>query len=152
MIPADEFQLAIARSDFVDAFNTADLTVRARLIELKGKPQQLLGPNIEALLKIPAGPQYPKAEKARVDKAADELRALKKTSCDLVHGVMKRVVIAQVPHALFQNVQEQPPFGRQGLLVSAAELAVATRKLKELAMDLGPSESRASSQAPSIPS
>lgn len=137
-IPADDFKLAIARSDFLDSFNEADLMVRARLIALKGKPQQLLGPNIEALLKIPAGPQYPKAEKARVDAAASQLRDLKQFRCDLVHGVMDRIVVSGIAHALFQNVQETSPFGRMGLLINEAELNLASKTLRQLTKVLSP--------------
>lgn len=137
-VSAAEFEFAVARSDFVDGFNIADLAVRARLIALKVKPQQLLGPNLETLLKIPAGPQYPRAEKTNVDSAVEELRGLKQVRCDLVHGVMQHLVIWGVPHCLFQNVQEQPAVGRHGLLLNIDEMKSATEMLGRLAEALRP--------------
>lgn len=136
--PSDEFKLAVARSNFLDAFNQADLVVRARLTALKTKPQQLLGPNIETLLKVAAGPQYSKAEKARVDNAATILKELKQIRCDLVHGVMILLPAGGTHCAIFENVQETSPYGRRGLLITHSELDIASQQLRRLIKKIAP--------------
>lgn len=138
--PSDEFKFAVSRSNFLDAFNQADLMVRARLDALKSKPQQLLGPNIEALLKIAAGPQYPKAEKARVDAAVVRLREIKQIRCDLVHGVMILFQTGATHCAIFENVQDTSPYGRRGLLITHAELDIASQQLRRLSKEIAPPE------------
>ena len=136
IIPVVVFEFAKARSDFIDAHNMAELSVRQRL-ERHGKPtNHLLGKNIEALSKVPANPQYAKKDKMRVDALLDELRHLHSIRCDVVHSRMQTLSVDGLTHGFFFNVQKTLKYGRTGTLLSLSQMNECTEHLIRIAKDL----------------
>ena len=131
--PAAVFELHIARSNLIDAYNDADLAVRARLKAQGGTEKGLIGDNLQALEKVQPGPQYAKNEKKRIDDMIAELRELQKVRCDVVHSRMQSIVVDGMPCALFANVQKCVSVGRRGLILSREELKVCTARLETIA-------------------
>lgn len=127
---------AIARSEFVDVHNEIDVAIRELLGSLKQAPKQLMSQNIDALMKQPAGPQYSKAEKTRIEGLLGELKPFNSLRCDIVHSRMEVVAIGGDNHAYFANVQEQSRYGRKGLVLSLQELADAKNDLKKIGQGL----------------
>ncbi|QPC99998.1 MULTISPECIES: hypothetical protein [Qipengyuania] len=138
-IPAE---FSIARSEFIDAHNHADQSVRERLAVLKIASKTLLAQNIEALRKTPAAPSYSKSEKARVDGLLDELVELNGIRCDIVHSRMQVLQVNQVANAFFANVQDQQKLGRTGLLLTLNELRCCTNTLGRIAREISKLEQK----------
>jgi hypothetical protein len=136
MVPAFVFELHVARSDFIDGYNAADHAVRERMKLLKVPDKQLAGANIEALLKVPANPQYSKVEKKRVDEQLAELRRLQPVRCDIVHSQLQALLVDGAPNAMFCNVQQTPRIGRTGLMLTLEEIRQCTNSLHEIACEL----------------
>jgi hypothetical protein len=103
---------------------------------VKVADKQLVGPNIEALLKVPAGPHYSKAEKKRIDEQLVELRLLQPVRCDIVHSQMQVLLVDGVANAMFCNVQKSASIGRTGLILTLEEIRHCTRHLNEIACEL----------------
>ena len=120
--PPVVFELHMARSRLLDAYNAADLALRNRLRALHLDEKPLIAQNIELLAKTPAGPQYSKAAKKRADDRLQELRDLQPVRCDVVHSRMQLLHVEGVPHALFSNVQKHAHVGMRGLLLTLEDL------------------------------
>lgn len=127
---------AIARSEFLDAHNEIDIAIRELLLLLKQAPKQLMSQNVEALAKQPAGPQYSKAEKTRIEGVLSELKPFNGLRCDIVHSRMEVIAISGENHAYFANVQEQSRYGQKGLVLSLQELGDAKDDLRRIAQKL----------------
>ncbi|MGQ7829081.1 hypothetical protein [Altererythrobacter sp. Z27] len=134
-LPANQ-RFAIARSDFIDAHNAADIAVRKLLTSFEQPSKPLMSQNIEVLVKQPAGPNYSKSEKARIERLLADLKILNGLRCDVVHSRMEVIAISGTAHAYFANVQEQHPYGRKGLVLTIAELTDAKIKLSGIAESL----------------
>ena len=135
-IPAEHVDLALARSEFIDAYNAADAAVRAVLTALGSEPKQLLCHNIDQLSKLPAAPNYSKERRSKIAASLAELRQLQSVRCDLVHGQMEILTIDGAAHALFANVQKQSIVGRAGLLLTLVEMQASRDKLRRIATQL----------------
>lgn len=144
IVPAEPFvsacaeatQLKVARSDFIDAFNRADASLRDLLASLNRAPGQNLSQNVRTLEACNPAPNYPRQTKARVDKLMKELTQLALIRCDLVHGVMSVLSIDGAGHALFENVQHRSALGRSGLMLRVSEIDGATRRLEAISRSL----------------
>ena len=136
IIPAGEFALAVARSNFIDAHNAADAAIRHRLAALKAPSHALLGQNIEALAKVAANPTYSKLAKDKVAALLNELKLLQPIRCDIVHAKMERLMIDGVVHGFFANVQNQPLLGRTGLLLTIDQIQDCSKQLARIARGL----------------
>ncbi|ABC63299.1 hypothetical protein [Erythrobacter litoralis] len=123
---------AVARSEFIDAHNAADIAVRRLLASIGKSPAVMLSANIEAMLKAPAAPQYPKAEKARIEGLLKELKNLGSIRCGIVHSRMELISVHANLHACFSNVQSQPRFGRKGLILSLSDLQAVTEEISRI--------------------
>lgn len=134
--PAKDFDLAMARSEFIDAYNNADASVRHVLAALGHEPKQLLSQNIDLLAKAPAAPNYSKERKSKVTAFLSDLKTYQGIRCDIVHGRMETPIIDGVTHAFFTNVQKQSNHGKTGLLISFEELRECTEKLARIAIQL----------------
>lgn len=138
IIPAVDFDMHAARSKLIDTYNEVDLAVRKRLKGQGGREKAIVSENLESLSKIPAGPQYSKSDKKRVDELIVQFRDLQPLRCDVVHGKMEIVSVDGVAHALFVNVQKSSLFGRCGLLLSKAEFDSCSDRMTEIARGLAP--------------
>jgi hypothetical protein len=134
--PAAVFELHIARSNMIDAYNDADLAVRTRMKALGGTEKSLLGDNLQALEKMQPGPQYAKNEKKRIDELIAELRELQTVRCDVVHSRMQSIVVDGTPCGLFANVQKCLSVGRRGLILSRKELEDCAARLETIAKQI----------------
>ena len=122
IVPAVVFDMHMARSRLIDAYNAADLALRERMRAMRLTEKQLISQNIEAIARVAASPQYSKTAKKRADEQLQALRDLQSIRCDVVHSRMQVLQVEGSPHALFSNVQKQARIGRQGLLLTLAEL------------------------------
>lgn len=141
IVLADVFELHIARSKLVDAYNEADAAVRLRLCQQGGAAKQLFSQNVEALKAIPASPQYSKADKKRIDHYLRELRDLQAVRCDVVHSSLRSVTLDGRPHALFANVQESATTGLRGLFLTREDLDACAEQLLAIAEAIKPTSS-----------
>jgi hypothetical protein len=136
IVPALVYDLHIARSKFVDAYNAADLAVRGRLQGLLVPEKAMMGDNLNALEKVAPSPQYAKSAKKRVDALVLELRDFQPLRRDVVHGRMTVVSIDGAVTAMFANVQKSTKVGRCGLLLTLAEMQHSTQRMYAIAAEL----------------
>jgi hypothetical protein len=135
IVPAVVFEMHMARSRLIDAYNAADLALRERMRAMRLAEKQLISQNIEAIAKVAVGPQYSKNAKKRADEQLQALRGLQQIRCDVVHSRMQILHVEGSPHALFSNVQNQARIGRQGLLLTLAELEQCEAALNAVARE-----------------
>lgn len=135
---AGQFDLAIARSDYLNACSSVEAAVRARIRKLRLEPEMHLGQCVEQLRKAKPAPQYSKSEKAAIDRLLDELNTQWPLRCDIVHGTLSVVRIDGRDVACFVNPQSASPHGRRALLIAACEMADAARGLHALAAKIAP--------------
>ncbi|GGD93965.1 hypothetical protein GCM10011515_12210 [Tsuneonella deserti] len=136
IVPAVVFELHIARSKFVDAYNAADSAVRARLQAFSLPEKTTMGDNLASLLKVAAGPQYAKSAKKRIDALVLEIRDFQPLRCDVVHGRMSVMSIDGVVTAMFANVQKSSKIGRYGLMLTLDEIQRSTDRMNAIADEL----------------
>lgn len=136
IVPAVVYDLHIARSKFVDAYNAADLAVRGRLQGLLVPEKAMMGDNLNALEKVAPSPQYAKSAKKRVDALVLDLRDFQPLRRDVVHGRMTVVSIDGAITAMFANVQKSTKVGRCGLLLTLAEMQHSTQRMNAIAAEL----------------
>lgn len=133
MSPAAVFDLHLARSAFIDAYNLVDQAVRARLRPLGQPALALTGHNLDALAKIPASPKYSKTQKEKTVELMRQMRELQAIRCDVVHSRMQTIETPGGTVAYFANVQETSGIGRRCLILTKAELQLCEKRFKEIA-------------------
>ncbi|MXO73796.1 hypothetical protein GRI40_00975 [Altererythrobacter aerius] len=131
-------EMHVARSLLIDAYNAADLALRGRMRAMRLTQNQLMSQNIEAIAKVPASPQYSKMAKKRVDEQLQTLRKFQRIRCDVIHSQMEILDVENSPKAMFSNVQNQARLGRQGLLLTLADLRQCEADLKAVAKEFSP--------------
>lgn len=133
IIPAEQFEFEIARSEVVDCHAMIDLAIRTRLKNLGIDAKPLLAQNVSALQAAKACSTYSKKAKAAVDAAISDFKSANDLRCDIVHGFMTIVSVWGARHACFINVGKVTSEASSATLMSATQLRGLSKTFKRLA-------------------
>lgn len=131
-----EFEMAVARSHFMDAYNSADAALRQRMAEHRLHPTKQMGQNIELFQKLAPSPTYSKECKKRIDTLLSSLEAIQPIRCDIVHGLAEVYSKGSEHFQFFANVQQQPTDSAVGRMLSLDNIRHYTDLLAKIAVGL----------------
>lgn len=131
-----EFEMAVARSQFLDAYNGADAALRRRMAEHGLVVNNQMGQNIKLLQEVAPSPTYSKEIKKRVDTLLTYLVAIQPIRCDIVHGLAEVYSKGSEHFQFFANVQQQPTDSAVGRMLSLDNIRHYTDLLAKIAVGL----------------
>lgn len=143
-----EFDLAIARSQFLDAYADLEDGVRALLMRLGIAPLPMLGQNLDMLAKTKPAPQYSKAHQKAVQEILLRIKPLQETRCDIVHARMKIVVMENKRYACFANPQKCQRHAINATLISKPQFDAMIASLQKITKELLPTNPASSPRTP----